>query len=239
MKKNKFSFFMITMIVGFMIAVQFQTVKEPKIRDTRDMWELREALAKERDLHSKLIEEIRFNEETIEKYETQRRGSKEEALKQTLQDLKIQAGLTEVKGPGVILTVEPLFAEWQGKSAPRISPELLKRLVNELNMYEAKEIAIDEKRLINTTVIRDINGETKMNGQSIRQIPFEIKVMTETKQAAKKLHNRMQISPVLDEFFVDNVTVDISQPLDSLIIPAYDDIIRIRDLEPVDEKGEK
>lgn len=230
---------MITMIVGFMIAVQFQTVKEPKIRDTRDMWELREALAKERDLHSKLIEEIRFNEETIEKYETQRRGSKEEALKQTLQDLKIQAGLTEVKGPGVILTVEPLFAEWQGKSAPRISPELLKRLVNELNMYEAKEIAIDEKRLINTTVIRDINGETKMNGQSIRQIPFEIKVMTETKQAAKKLHNRMQISPVLDEFFVDNVTVDISQPLDSLIIPAYDDIIRIRDLEPVDEKGEK
>lgn len=230
---------MITMIIGFMIAVQFQTVKEPNIRDTRDMWELREALAKERDLHSKLIEEIRYNEETIEKYETQRRGSKEEALKETLQDLKIQAGLTEVKGPGVILTVEPLFeTEWQRKSTPRISPELLKRLVNELNMYEAKEIAIDEKRLINTTVIRDINGETKMNGQSI-QIPFEIKVMTETKQAAKKLHNRMQISPVLDEFFVDNVTVGISQPLDSLIIPAYDDVIRIHDLEPVDEKGEK
>lgn len=39
----------ITLIVGFMIAVQFQTIKEPVVRDTRDTWELREDLINEKN----------------------------------------------------------------------------------------------------------------------------------------------------------------------------------------------
>ena len=50
------NFTLITIIIGFMIAVQFQTVKEPVVRDTRNIWELREALTKELELAIRIEE---------------------------------------------------------------------------------------------------------------------------------------------------------------------------------------
>ena len=46
-------------VIGFMLAIQFQTVQEPVVRDTRDVWELREALLKEKELNSNLNTEMR------------------------------------------------------------------------------------------------------------------------------------------------------------------------------------
>ena len=48
--KKNISFIVIAAVVGFMIAIQFQTVKKPVERDTRDVWQLREALLKEKEL---------------------------------------------------------------------------------------------------------------------------------------------------------------------------------------------
>ena len=70
--KNSISMTVITLIIGFMTAIQFQTVNEPVIRDTRDTSQLREDLVKEKELYLSLVREIRSNEERIEKYETER-----------------------------------------------------------------------------------------------------------------------------------------------------------------------
>ena len=47
--KNYISMSVITLIIGVMMAIQFQTVKEPVVRDTRDTFELREDLVKEKE----------------------------------------------------------------------------------------------------------------------------------------------------------------------------------------------
>ena len=70
--KKKISMTVITLIIGFMTAIQFQTVNEPVIRDTRDTSQLREDLVKEKELYLSLVREIRSNDERIEKYETER-----------------------------------------------------------------------------------------------------------------------------------------------------------------------
>ncbi|MGE8204171.1 DUF881 domain-containing protein [Heyndrickxia sp. NPDC080065] len=232
--KIKISMTAISIIIGFMLAIQFQTVKKPKLRDTRDIWQLREDLLKEQDLQSKLIEEIRSNEDRFDKYETKMKDSKEQALKDTLKELKKDAGQTKVTGSGIVLKIAPFEeAVLLNKRVPEVSPILLNRLVNELNMYGAKQIAIDGERIINTTVIRDINGETKINGRSINSYPFEIKVIAENIKAANKLYNRIQVSPVIDELFVDNLKAIISKPKESIEIPAYDSSIIIQYMEPV------
>ncbi|MGZ4160576.1 MAG: DUF881 domain-containing protein, partial [Neobacillus sp.] len=138
--KRNISFTLIATIVGFMIAIQFQTIKKPVERDTRDIWQLRDALLKEKELQSNLLTEIRSNEEKLSAYESKRKQSKEQALRDTLKELKTEAGLTEVTGPGIILKIEPIYEEITlGDPVTKvISPELLKRLLNELNMYEAK-----------------------------------------------------------------------------------------------------
>nr|WP_249310303.1 DUF881 domain-containing protein [Bacillus sp. FJAT-49736] len=216
-----------------MLAIQFQAVKMPKERDTRDIWELRDALLKEQKLHSTLLDEIRMNEEQLEKYETKMKDSKEAALKETLQQLKSEAGQTDIDGPGLQLSIEPLKeAQLMGEVIYAVSPDLLKRLVNELNMYGAKNISINNERMINTTVIRDINGATKVNGRSLNKYPIVIRVITEDYHAAEKLFNQIQFSPTIDEFFVDNLKVRVLKPRKDIHIPAFDDPIIIRYLQP-------
>lgn len=220
-----------------MIAIQFQTVKKPVERDTRDIWQLREALLKEKGLQTNLLKEIRSNDEKLDSYESKKKQSKEETLKNTLQELKVEAGMTEVTGPGIILKIEPVMENIKlGEPIIKIiSPDLLKRLINELNMYEAKVISIDGQRVINTTVIRDINSDTKIDGHTIKSLPIEVKVIAETRQKAEKLYNRMQGSKSTEEFFIDNLRLTISPPSENITIPAYDNPIHIRYMQPVKE----
>lgn len=236
-QKLSISFTLVAAVVGFMIAIQFQTVKKPEERDTRDIWQLREALLQEKELQSNLLTEIRSNEEKLSAYESKRKQSKEQALRDTLQELKIEAGLTEVTGPGITLEIEPVVEDIQlGDPVTRVvSPELLKRLLNELNMYEAKYVSIDGQRIINTTVIRDINRETKIDGHSIKSLPIEVKVAVADSNTAEKLYNRMKVSKARDEFFTEGLRLNVSAPIPNIKVPAYDNPIRIRFLEPIKE----
>jgi uncharacterized protein YlxW (UPF0749 family) len=102
-------------------------------------------------------------------------------------------------------------------------------------MNEAKYVSIDGQRVINTTVIRDINTDTKIDGHTLKSLPVEVKVIVETRQKAEKLYNRMQGSKSTEEFFIDNLRLTISQPSENITIPAYDNPIHIRYMEPVKE----
>jgi uncharacterized protein YlxW (UPF0749 family) len=237
--KMNWTFTLISTLVGFMIAIQFQTVKKPVERDTRDVWQLRAALLKEKELQSNLLSEIRSNEEKLAVYESKRKQSKEQTLKDTLQELKVEAGLTELSGPGIKLQIEPVIEDVQlGATVTKVvSPELLKRLLNELNMYEAKYVAIDGQRTINTTVIRDINGETKIDGHTIKSMPIEIQVGVDDLSTAEKLSNRMKVSNARDEFFTESLRLIVSAPNPNITIPAYDNSIRIKFMEPIKEGG--
>jgi uncharacterized protein YlxW (UPF0749 family) len=231
--KNNISFIAISTVIGFMIAIQFQTVKEPVERDTRDLWQLREALLQEKELQSELVSEIRSNEEKLLAYESKQKQSKEQALRDTIKELENEAGLTEVQVPGLTLKIQPILEEIQlGTPVSKdVSPELLKRLLNELNMYDAKYVSVDGHRIINTTVIRDINNETKIDGHAISSLPIEVKVGVDNIEIAEKLYNRIKASKATEEFFTENLKLVISEPTPEVTIPAYDNPIRIRFLE--------
>lgn len=233
-RPKNLSFSIIAAIIGLMVAIQFQTVREPEVRDTRDTWQLREDLMKEKEIQSKLLLEIRSNEEKIAKYESERQQSKEEVLRETLDELKYEAGLTKVTGPGITLSIAPAFnLIGDGDNIPSLSPDMLKRLLNELNMFGAQHVSVDGERVINTTVIRDINRVTKINGHSLNRFPIEINVISENAQAAEKLYNRMKVSTVAEDFFIDNLEVKVNRPQSKLVVPAYQDRIRIRYMEPI------
>ncbi|RFU63185.1 DUF881 domain-containing protein [Peribacillus saganii] len=236
-QRKGFVFTIVATILGFMLAIQFQTIKEPEIQETRDTWEIRGELLNELQTQSKLVKEIRALEESIADYKTDMTSSKEQVLKETLEDLKQEAGLTAVKGPGVVLIIKPVpEAIVLGEEVNNISPELLKRLINELNMYDAEHISVNGQRVINTTVIRDINGQTKIDGYPLTDYPIEIKVIAED---SVKLSDRLKVSESIEEFFIDNLEVNISNQPSEVTIPAYKESITIRHMEPAleSEKG--
>jgi uncharacterized protein YlxW (UPF0749 family) len=102
-------------------------------------------------------------------------------------------------------------------------------------MYEAKYVSIDGQRVINRTVIRDINTETKIDGHTIKELPIEVKVVVNDLSTAEKLYNRMKVSKARDEFFTENLRLDVNAPNPEITVPAYQNPIRIRYMEPVKE----
>ncbi|RDU38973.1 NgoFVII family restriction endonuclease [Neobacillus piezotolerans] len=225
-----------------MIAIQFQTIKEPvDERDTRDIWQLRQDILKEKKLQSELLGEIRSTEDKIAGYETKRQNGKEKVLQETLEELKTEAGLTKVTGPGIILKIEPVYEEVLigDPISTTVTPDLLKRLTNELNMYEAKQISIDGQRIINSTVIREISSETRIDGHRLSALPIEIKVVVDNVQAAEKLSNRMKASQSMEEFFIENLRLTVSDPIQEVNIEAYGNPIRMNTMKPAktDEGG--
>jgi uncharacterized protein YlxW (UPF0749 family) len=219
-----------------MLAIQFQTTNEPIVRDTRDAWELREAIKNELEVKAKLLREIRKYEETIENYESDRHQSQEIALKETLEELREEAGLSESIGAGITINIQDMFEEpILGQNRPQVSAELLRRLINELNINGAEEISIAGQRYINTSAIRDVNGYTTINNYRLPKTPIEVKVMTDD---AERLYNRMIASESIQfEFEIEGLKLDISRPDKYITIPAYDGTIRIKYMEPV--KNEK
>lgn len=235
-RKTTWHFTFVSLIIGFMLAVQFQTSHEPTVRDTRDIWEIRQELKKEQELHEQLLTEIRKYEETLEKYEQQREESKGAILRQTVEELKKEAGLTEVVGEGVVLYVEQMYDEsYVGPVTDTVSADLLRRLINELNMYGAEHISIADQRIVNTTVIRDINGVTKVDAHPLRFFPIEVKVIAAD---AEKLYNRLKASTIADDFALENLQLTISEPQQRVVIPPYDGTVRVKQMEAVeDDRG--
>lgn len=217
-----------------MLAIQFHSFQKPEVRDTRDTWQLREDLKKEMELQSNLIKEIRSNEVKIAEYESERKQGPEETLRNTLAELKEEAGLTDVRGPGVRILITKLEEAFMMDNVQAaLSSDMLRRLLNELNMYGAKHVSIGGQRVINTTVIREIAGETKINGRSLRNLPIEILVITEDAKSAQELYNRMLVSKAVEDFFIDNLKVNLLEPESNITVPAYEDTIRIRNIESV------
>ncbi|WAA10638.1 DUF881 domain-containing protein [Fervidibacillus albus] len=240
-KKYRFSFFFVPLLLGLMLAIQYQSTKETEEPDTKDMWELRERYIEAKDYEAKLIQEIRTIEEKIAEYEQDVENSKGTVLRQTLNELQTEAGLTEVEGPGIIITIQPetSLLPIEGFSTGYISPDLLRKLINELNMYGASAISIANQRIIHTTSIRDIQGETKIDGYPLRTFPVEIKVIAEDEKTANRLYNGMQISTIPDDFFIDNLSVSISEVNQSITIPAYDHTIEVDVMETVKTEGDQ
>jgi len=237
MNRVQLRFTIIVMIIGLIVSIQYNTVQTPASRDTRDVWEIRQELSKEMQLHSELLKEIRSANDTLKKYENTQSESPEQALRETVMGLRESAGLTEFNGPGLTLVVKPSIESMAlGTGISTISPELLTRLINEMNRFSNQAIDIDGKRLTLLSAIRDINGETTVNGLPIKSPPFEIRIGTNTMEEARQVYNALHASNIGDDFFIDNLSLEIKDPVSELTIPAYDQPINNKYLSEAEKE---
>lgn len=226
-KKMYMHITIISFIIGFMLAVQYNTVQNPEKQETIDVWEIRQELSDEQKLHSQLLTEIRQAQDTVRKYEDEELENPEAILVQTVDRLKEAAGLKSVMGPGIVLTISPsLEAIEYGYEINEIPPSLLIRLVNAIYRYKGQYVEVGGQRLIHSSAIRDINGKTTVGSVPLDQTAIDIKVITATEEEANKLYNHLMASTFMDEFFIDNMMLEVGQPQATITIKATDVEIR-------------
>ncbi|WP_245712510.1 DUF881 domain-containing protein [Anaerobacillus alkalilacustris] len=230
MKDRMIIFAIVTTIIGFMVAIQFKTTKEPVVRDTRDILQLRQDLRIEKERQQQLNQEIEKQLSLLNQLTEQ--DNVEDVMIDALNDLKKNAGLTTVSGEGIILEIKPIYSDYS--YVPQtVPPHLLRFLINELNIYNATDIAVGNQRIISTSAIRDVNGVTHINARRIPNIPLEIKVLATD---AEKLHHEMIVSQSVEYFAIENLTLT-STPINFTTLPGYDQPIRVRYLEPIKEES--
>ncbi|WP_249929376.1 DUF881 domain-containing protein [Planococcus maritimus] len=225
-------FTVILFVIGFMSATQYNTVNTDDSRDYRDTWEIRQQLSREKQVHSELLSEIGLLDDTLAKYSDKATQDPQAVLKETVEDLRRSAGLSQITGPGIELEVSPsLEAVALGSEITEIPPDLLIRLVNEINRFDGIELAIAGERVINTTAIRDINGYTTVNTDPISTPPLTIAITSKSMEEARKLYSYLSASTIHEDFYIDDLTIAISEPQEQLTLPAFDEKIQMGYLE--------
>ncbi|RBW70208.1 DUF881 domain-containing protein [Bacillus taeanensis] len=227
-------FTVVTFTLGIILAIQFHTTQQPVVRDTRDVWQLRTDLDKEKKRHQQLNEEINKYEALLNQYYQSEEADRIETMKKVLKDLKKEAGLIEREGSGIILTIEPLFnMELVGQPLPQLGPQLLTRLINEVNAYQAEAIAVGDERIITTSAIREVNGQTYVNNRPISPFPLKVKVITKNPE---KLYNKMVGSQSADDFAKENLSL-IPEKKEEIKLPAYEQHVTVKYMKQVKEES--
>ncbi len=212
-KRISIPLLLIIFFVGFMLAIQYNSINHGQDeRDTRDNWAIRNELAKQKNIQSRLHEEIRQMNHTLKQYEAEAESDPEQVLKSTVNQLKEQAGFLAVEGPGLVLEIKPSPESVAfGIPIETIPSDLLTRFINEINRFEKLQIEIDGKRFSTLSPIRDINGITTVNGLNVSNPPFMIKIITENLEEAHRLSSYIQSSSLRDDFYLDNLVIDIHE----------------------------
>ena len=181
---------LVSVVLGIMcfalslgICIQIRTVKNSNSAVSQDYEEnsLRAEVLKYKEKYERKYKEL---EEAEEKLETERQNSthnnedlakKEDEIKQGNKMI----GLTEVTGPGVIVTL----SDSKKDSSSVLNPNTLLvhdadvlSVINELKNAGAEAISINEQRLVPTSSISCGGNIIDMNGEKVGA-PFEIKAI--------------------------------------------------------------
>ncbi len=230
MKKlsQRLSLTLVALLFGFMVILQFQTVKHPKQQDSKDLKQLQTDLAKAQQKHIKLNYQLSQSQQLLNKYQTSQKSSQLQTMKDALAQQKVQAGLTKKSGQGDLIIVKPLIGGNDPFSEGTVSATLIRELLNVLNEYGATDVAVGGERIVNITPIRMVHTDLLINDQKMPGLPFSIQVLS---QDPANFKDQLDRSSVLDDFARKGLTLDV-QIKDNLTLPAYLSSITFNNLKP-------
>ncbi|NSW91805.1 MAG: DUF881 domain-containing protein [Firmicutes bacterium] len=227
---RNFAITIICLILGMMVAWQYKSINYNESiasYENRRIETLKEDLIKLQKSNTELRTKLQKLQEEVRLYETAQAGS-DEAYKNLLKELdavRIFAGMTDVKGKGVIITLEDSFFTV-------IDSDIL-LVVNELRAAGAQAISVNDERIVAMTEIRDALPYIMVNGTQITS-PITIKAIGNPEQLEHSLKMINGVIEKLQEYL--KVTIKKS---DEVFIPKIRDdgsVIKTNLLTPVTPK---
>lgn len=239
MKNYKFQIAIafVCIVLGLMLAVQFRTVKQGvgTVSEYRAR-ELSAQLKKLKDERDALLRVKSDYESKIQQYENSASQSSVSAklLKDELDKARILAGLEDVEGPGIIVTLDDLkFGETTNYAL--IDNTTLLLVLNELNAAGAEAVSINDQRVISSTEIRSTSG-VRININTVAFAPpFVFKAIGDpaTLEAALRLRGG-----IMESIVNDGIAVTISQE-QQVVVKKFNGVIEKKYSKVVKEGAAK
>jgi len=169
---------LIFLMFGFVIITQLNTIGKQNVNNVEssqspEILLENEQLKKQKKELQKNVEELEAKAAEYEKEATEdTEDTENNAIRETLNDTRLRAGLTNVEGPGVIIYINPKTSVFGSQTGfTPIQDFQLLNIVNELNAAGAEAISINDIRLISNSGIRTAGSSIRINNERIS--PFE------------------------------------------------------------------
>ncbi len=203
-----------TFILVFVMFTQIKTVQETDITGIEIMreTELRAELATWKSKYNEVSTKVEDTQNKINEYSNQINNNDgvSSLLDVELKDAYMQAGLLDVYGEGIVVTI----SDSESKQIDSID---LITLINALKGAGAEAISINDERIVYKTDIIDVTGKYVLVNGNYVQSPYVIKAVGDRKYLESSITIK---NGYIDEMKASNK--NISYTVESLVsIPKY------------------
>ncbi|HHY23292.1 MAG TPA: DUF881 domain-containing protein [Clostridiaceae bacterium] len=223
-KGSKLMFFIVYILLGLVIALQYRTTldaNKEKSASVLNVDRLRIQLEQEKkiedELKAKVEEYNKKIEEHLINYIEINDDAKLRVLWEELNKLKFISGLTDVEGPGIILTLDDAPARKTDKPSKLIIHDGdIKKILNELKIAGAQAISINGERIVSTSE-QVCAGPTIRINKERYSVPYIINVIGPPEQ----LFNAIIESDRINIMRKDGIVISVNK-YNKVIVPKYD-----------------
>lgn len=212
MKQSKWAIASVSIILGIMFVLQ--------VRMTREVTENNLTLQRAADLAIKLEEAEKKRDALQKELSKLQQDESRSGIKLENDRLRYEAGLTPVKGRGIVVTIADSKMKVKVGENPNlylIHDEDILKIVNELKAAGAEAISINDQRLVARSEIRCVGPTITINRKSFAS-PYIIKAIGKPDTLAGALELR---GGVVESLKVWGIDLQIAKE-DNIIVPGYD-----------------
>jgi len=234
---------LICVLLGFMISIQYKSVRRNTALSNTQFQradELQALLNKEKEKNENLYKQLLQYEKDLNEYQKEAAESsgQAKALLKQLYNAQVLAGMTDVEGPGVIVTLSDSKVKNEGETKIDenyfiIHDDDILMVINELADAGAEAISINDERLIATSEIRCAGNTVSVNNNRYGT-PFVIKAIGNPETLESGLNIRSGAVEILRQWGID-ITV---KKVDKMVINRYNGAITLKYATPVVKDGE-
>lgn len=211
MRHERWAIGLVSVLLGFMVVSQYRMTQHTVDDSIR--------LQRAGDLALQLHEVETERDNLLQQLDAIKAQGTVEGVKAENDQLLFRAGLTNVAGPGVLVTIsdsQAPIAKGDNPNLYLIHDEDMLRVVNELRAGGAEAIAVNDERLLGTSELRCSGPTITINGKA-HGAPFVVKAIGDPETLSSALTLR---GGVVDSLKHWGIQVDI-QKVPDLAIPAY------------------
>ncbi len=233
----------VCIILGFMISIQFKSVKKNDNLKTKQFQradELQVELNKELQTNKNLYEQILEQQKDIEslRQEVSKNSVYSQSLFEQLKKAEILAGLTDVEGKGVTVTLNDSKVKNDGnvkfdEHVFLIHDEDILMVINELADAGAEAISINDERLVSTSEIRCAGAIISVNNNRYGP-PFIIKAIGNPETLEAALNLRGGVKDILTAYGIEIGVKKVAK----IQVHAYKSVVKYEYALPVDREAE-
>lgn len=221
---------LVGLVMGTILAVQFRVTREI----TRDSPPLERTMALHQELESARADRDKLQQQVYElrdRLDQAVAGPELARMKEELDRVRNLAGMTEMEGPGVQVTLNDspnVLQPGQDANNFILHDEDVLSVLNELRAAGATAIAINDQRVITTTEVRCIGPTVLLNKNQRLSPPFVISALGDPDTLANSLKMK---DGVVESLQLWGIQVDVKK-VDKLTIPAYSGALTFNYAQP-------